>query len=434
MNSPLPHLIPSFVTLLGLILILCFGFLKNRRLKKIRELQAKGDFIGAVGIASRSSIEEAIELAIDTPPGTQVMAIRRIERDHSPAAVESTLLRMAKRYQKEAKYDKAVSAFVLSGKIWSAASVLLEKGVNFVPDAVKLLELNPTLIRDKEQAVRNLAKYAYDRGYYEQTAELLRTIGANEEADVVLIASKDILATTKLTSPSESPDMITTNLLDETRKLVSEGNLTEARNNINAANNMIRRFAPSSKEEKKWKSIIKERGKLNQALETLDSARRFLQVGSFSRARVMYEEFTEIMGDATPATILAEIGYATENTDPSASVVYYQKAAERAQTPQAKDAFSARAAAVGAHLSEPDTSVTFDETVMAASQGESLAQRETCSVCRMQINTNDPNVVRCESCGAPAHFPHLAEWLKIRGTCPICGRKTNISLSSTEAQ
>ena len=55
---------------------------------------------------------------------------------------------------------------------------------------------------------------------------------------------------------------------------------------------------------------------------------------------------------------------------------------------------------------------------------------EYCSVCRMKI-TEESTIVRCPQCGSPAHFAHLAEWLKIRGACPICKKKVKVTRPQT---
>ncbi|MFX1474242.1 MAG: RING finger protein [Promethearchaeota archaeon] len=42
-----------------------------------------------------------------------------------------------------------------------------------------------------------------------------------------------------------------------------------------------------------------------------------------------------------------------------------------------------------------------------------------CSVCGLPIRPGQ-TIVFCPKCGNPAHYEHLAEWVKVKGVCPIC--------------
>ncbi|MFB0562839.1 MAG: hypothetical protein ACETWM_16700 [Candidatus Lokiarchaeia archaeon] len=44
-----------------------------------------------------------------------------------------------------------------------------------------------------------------------------------------------------------------------------------------------------------------------------------------------------------------------------------------------------------------------------------------CSVCRKVIITGKDTLV-CPNCGALSHRSHILEWLKVKGTCPSCGK------------
>ncbi|MFX0168872.1 MAG: RING finger domain-containing protein [Candidatus Hodarchaeota archaeon] len=50
---------------------------------------------------------------------------------------------------------------------------------------------------------------------------------------------------------------------------------------------------------------------------------------------------------------------------------------------------------------------------------------DQCSVCGLRIRDGQ-QMVFCTSCGNPAHYTHLAEWVKTRGTCPICRNRINL--------
>lgn len=42
-----------------------------------------------------------------------------------------------------------------------------------------------------------------------------------------------------------------------------------------------------------------------------------------------------------------------------------------------------------------------------------------CAICRRAVIL-DANSVACPACDSPFHFPHFAEWVKIKGFCPVC--------------
>ncbi|MFW9984939.1 MAG: RING finger domain-containing protein [Candidatus Odinarchaeota archaeon] len=48
-----------------------------------------------------------------------------------------------------------------------------------------------------------------------------------------------------------------------------------------------------------------------------------------------------------------------------------------------------------------------------------------CIVCGLLIRDGQ-QMVYCPSCGNPAHYAHLAEWVKVKGTCPICRKRVNL--------
>ena len=46
-------------------------------------------------------------------------------------------------------------------------------------------------------------------------------------------------------------------------------------------------------------------------------------------------------------------------------------------------------------------------------------QPSMCQICKGEI-LNEESLQLCPSCQTPFHLVHLAEWVKIRGTCPVC--------------
>jgi hypothetical protein len=60
----------------------------------------------------------------------------------------------------------------------------------------------------------------------------------------------------------------------------------------------------------------------------------------------------------------------------------------------------------------------------AKSNNQSVAtpeHEEECMVCKLELSEGE-DVVWCPHCGNPAHKTHLLEWIRMRNTCPICGK------------
>ncbi len=48
-----------------------------------------------------------------------------------------------------------------------------------------------------------------------------------------------------------------------------------------------------------------------------------------------------------------------------------------------------------------------------------------CIVCKLPISSNE-FIGACKECQGVAHLNHLQEWVKVKGTCPVCQRKISI--------
>ncbi|MFW9997454.1 MAG: hypothetical protein ACFFD4_35750 [Candidatus Odinarchaeota archaeon] len=53
-----------------------------------------------------------------------------------------------------------------------------------------------------------------------------------------------------------------------------------------------------------------------------------------------------------------------------------------------------------------------------------LFSSNTCHVCKREIKTEE-ELVNCPECIHPFHKAHLAEWVKVKGTCPVCKKHIN---------
>jgi hypothetical protein len=158
----------------------------------------------------------------------------------------------------------------------------------------------------------------------------------------------------------------------------------------------------------------------------LDSARDLLRNNDIEHAQIVYAELIDSLRDMTPSSIYAEAALSYEGTEPQTAEEYYREAAQKAKTLEARQSFLQRAH----QASQMVTTTRRELTVATAPSTTPLPVAEDCCVCRMRIKESD-DFVRCEHCGSPAHRAHLGEWLKIRGTCPVCRQRTSIKPAAT---
>ena len=51
-------------------------------------------------------------------------------------------------------------------------------------------------------------------------------------------------------------------------------------------------------------------------------------------------------------------------------------------------------------------------------------KKEKCIVCGLPIKEEEKDqTFYCPHCKNPAHKSHLLEWIKLKGTCPMCKKK-----------
>ncbi|MFW9991755.1 MAG: RING finger protein [Candidatus Odinarchaeota archaeon] len=53
------------------------------------------------------------------------------------------------------------------------------------------------------------------------------------------------------------------------------------------------------------------------------------------------------------------------------------------------------------------------------------ASRPACRICKKEV-TDSSDIEYCPECLSTFHRSHIAEWLKIKGTCPVCKRKIKV--------
>ena len=129
-------------------------------------------------------------MVLRTPEALQVLVLRKLERKYSLRQIEKIFIQLARTNISRNDPHAAAAAFVLARKPFAAAKVYIDfGGLEFIPAAIQILDRNQSLIHDRDQAIRNLARHAYNKQKYMEAAELLNTIGAEEEANTVLIAA-----------------------------------------------------------------------------------------------------------------------------------------------------------------------------------------------------------------------------------------------------
>ncbi|UCG03543.1 MAG: hypothetical protein JSW11_06025 [Candidatus Heimdallarchaeota archaeon] len=400
-----------------------------KHVQRAYELEQQGKYIDALDYFARDSLEQAANLVLRTPEASQVLVLRRLEKKYSPKQIEKIFLQLARTNMESNDPHAAASAFVLARKPFAAAKVYIDSGtLEDIPAAIQIVDRNISLIHNRDQAIRNLARHAYNIQKYVKAAELLRTIGADEEANAVLIAAATEMKKQGRIDEAEHflttirrPTIAIEHYLQEVKNNLKQGNIEKMRRALSVAKDIVEKLPSEEKDSIKddFNSLINTITEYDRLLKILDSARDILRKKNTNQAIALYDELLESLGEEAPTPILAEAALANEEKDPQYASKLFHRAALQAQSPRAAESFKLRAKKLEiiteGHFPQAErTVVDFDTEV-----------EEFCSVCRMRIS-EPSNLVRCPDCGSPAHYSHLAEWLKIRGHCPICKKRIKI--------
>ncbi|MFX1504491.1 MAG: hypothetical protein ACFFDC_00085 [Promethearchaeota archaeon] len=401
----------------------------EKHIQKGYELEQQGRHLDALDYFARNSLEEAANLVLRTPEASQILVLRRLEKRYTLKQIEKVFLRIARNSIGRNDPHTAASAFVLAKKPFAGAKVFIDSGsVEDIPAAIQIIDRNISLIHDRDQAIRNLARHAYNNRKYMEAAELLRTIEADEEANAVIIAAATEMK--KQGRVEEAEQFLTTirkpavaieQYLLEVKNYLKQGNIEKMRRSLAIAKDIMEKLPPEEKNNLKrdLDSLETTMTEYDRLLKILDSARDILRKKNTNQAIALYDELLESLGEEAPTPILAEAALANEENNPQYASKLFHRAAFQAQSPRAAESFKLRAKKLeiqtkGRLPPVEKPVVDFDTEV-----------EEFCSVCRMRI-TEPSTLIRCPDCGSPAHYTHLAEWLKIRGHCPICKKKIKI--------
>ncbi|MFX1285198.1 MAG: hypothetical protein ACFFB5_16200 [Promethearchaeota archaeon] len=424
------------IFLIVIVLIIIFIIIiasrkgSEKNLKKAYELEQQGRHLDALDYYARNSLEQAANLVLRTPEASQILVLRRLEKKFPPQQIERAFLRLARSNMNRNEAHAAASAFVLAKKPFAAAKVFIDiGGLEYIPAAIQIIDRNISIIHNRDQAIRNLARHAYNNKKYMEAAELLRTIGADEEANTVLIAAATemrkqgfVEEAKRYLTTIDKPIIAIKHYLKEVHENLQEGNIEKMRRALTITKDITEKLPSEEKQHLKeeFDPLTKTITEYDRLLKILDSARDILRKKNTNQAIALYDELLESLGEEAPTPILAEAALANEESNPQYASELFQRAAQRAKSPRAAESFKMRAKKL-----EIMTKGSFPFAKKTAVEILETEVEEFCSVCRMKIS--DPStLIRCPNCGSPAHYSHLAEWLKIRGVCPICKKKVKI--------
>ncbi|WP_455141032.1 hypothetical protein [Candidatus Hodarchaeum mangrovi] len=417
---------------IGIIIIIIISSRSSSSGKKLRkgsQLERRGQFLEALDYYAKVSLDQAIKLVLRIPEASQILALRRLEKKFHPRTIEQAFIRLARTLINNNDINAAAMAYILANKPFAASKVFIDNGgLEYVPRSVQIIDQYPSLIHDRNQAIRNLARHAYNTRKFQEAAELLRTIGANEEANTVLIAATTEMRKQGMDKEAENyisragqPNIAVQHYLEEVKKELNDGNIEKMRRSLNYARNITEKLSNVKKNnDESLNDLISQVNEYDRHLKTLDSARDILRRHQTNQAVALYDELLEGLGSDVPASILAEAALANEKENPRMAAELYRQASGKASSSRAAQSFNLRAKKLEILLETPTKSQQIIvENIEADVQ-------ESCIVCRAIIN-NRESLVRCPECGSPAHYAHLAEWLKIRGVCPICKKRVKLN-------
>ena len=410
----------------------------QRRLRRAEQLERQQRYLDALEEYLDAGLDYATEFIIRAPMEFQTLLHQHIRKYVKPSELRSSFLKLAKKFQYRRDIASAATAYLFAGYPKRALDLYIAAGGPYLTAAIQIIDKYPNLFPNKEQIVRSYARQAYEHGKYLDAAELLRLIGHDEEADAVLVAASNILRqqgriheANRFEEEVSNPETLLKKELTEAERLLKSGNLEKLQQMIGKLNALYYKFQekhPHSAE----KQIYKEKKKkIERFLRLLNTARMFLKQKFFDQAKALYEELLETFGeDNLSASILAEAALAFEEKDPRESARLYNLAAQKTTSPEAKRRFleyARRQIEIATHGTPlpTTTAVSTDKDVRLATISENIAREERCSVCRRPFRANE-TIVRCPKCNSPAHYGHLAEWVKIRGFCPICKQKISV--------
>ncbi|MHA2362345.1 MAG: hypothetical protein ACXAC7_00185 [Candidatus Hodarchaeales archaeon] len=462
------------IIIIGIIGLILQQTNKNKQLDNANHLLESNQFNRAMEVyLKHKKYEDAAKTIVKSPAGTQILLLRQLQANLSKARLKSLFLQLGDKFQTQGEIQLAASAFSLAELPWKAAQTYILAGET--SKALEVLSNSAALSRDRERAVRNLAKFAYENNKVLESADLLQSIGAEDEAVAVLVAagrSSEVLSaeaqgilsqevhrsppipitednqqkisntsTVKSSSRSSSsshssissrskkpysgpsPYVLLRQQLNRTRICIRDGQIKDAEAILDRAGGLVNRIPLSDSEEaKKLKLEFK---RLQEAIRLLQTARTAFKQKRIEDAQVSYSELLDLAGEFFSAEVYAEAGltYEYEPIDKETAHDYFLEASNRASTKQASERYKERSEVLIQSITDlPSTPTTGFEV---SSELKEFNHLDPCIVCKRPVGKDQ--VVQCHHCQSVAHYAHMAEWLKIKGKCPVCKQKLSIS-------
>ena len=404
---------------------------KNKNYTEAQQLLKEGKYSQAAEIfIDLKKWSEVADVILQSPQGVQTLLYRRLTNLIDPNKIKNIFLTLGDQYMRTKQTLLAASAYNYAGLPWKSAQTYILEGIDYIDQAIKIIDSNPMLIRDRERAIRNLAKFAYDNQKILEAAELLRLIGAEEEASAVLIAAGK--STTSI--PQLRTQQTIEGLDDQLKQIfadMKQGKFTSAEEHLNRLIPVINNLR--SKNIPEATNVLNEFARIQSSFENLKKARQALKDADYGTAQINYSELIDYANNFLPAEIFAEAALSYEKgNNLEVAREYYLSAAERGVTAQAQTSYRNRAQILLSNIpaqvsatSTPLTSATSSNTLTNTNISVQTQEELICCICKRKIQTGD-DLARCDQCGSVGHYGHFAEWVKVKGTCPVCRRKIHL--------
>lgn len=442
---------------------------RRRILSRAQQLERDGNYHDALMEYLKISLNEAVHLILRAPPGIQALLYHTFLQHVDVERGHSLLLRAISEASEKGEVLQAVNGYLLLNMPDKAIEMLLlsERSRQYLPLVIRIIEERPHVYVDKIRTARKYAQFLVNHEKLRDAIELLRSVGDQEGTNLLLREARrrfeqegDWYHLREITQiAEENPIVDILNHLEMAEKNLKAGNLTKARSFFSTvlakwqrAQGMLDDYSEHERSSD-FQELETRIDRLGMLFRLIDAAREMLRYGDKERARQLFRELLDNCElETLPATILAEIALAHEGDYPEVSSRYYRLAASKAKSARARNAFISLAQEQDALASLPNASHeqhpahdTESSNVVTNQSSRELSTHVTsvsvasrydelqevlegdlrCSVCQLTIEDRS-ELVRCDVCSSPAHYGHLAEWLKIKGTCPVCHEKIDL--------
>lgn len=408
----------GIIGLLVLIAIIAKRRRKKRPLKKIRSHIDHGNYIAAGRLyLDQKQQQDAADLYFKMPPEHRPAYEAMILQKLGKKGAQLFWIRAGRRYERTNTHH-ARKAYLLAGAYYDCIKMFIDQGER--RRAIEVVgQIPPNL---QEDIVRRLAQYAFDRGKFHISAELLRSLGFVGEADAILaVAAHEFGAIERPQAAADLYDAVGRQDLagesheEDGEKALAEGRIEEAKTAFKSA---IEAYDASNQP----KDALRVEERLKK-FDRLDSFRVLAAEGRATEAEEMIEEISNHFPRISISDLYAEIASVLEkrgNLDEA--ITYFDKAADATKNPVKRQSYVNALRRLGSEIA----SKTDEGTQIAIKD-----LKERCIVCKLPIKAGRKYIL-CPHCKKPAHYSHLVEWIKVQGTCPVCHKKIRLDQIKNE--